>query len=143
MISGSLPSEVGLLAGLTGLSLRDNNLNGAIPTQVGTMTAMLKLRLDNNHITGTIPSELGLLKDLRELHLDNNNLVGQIPGELASLPLDGLFLSNNMLEGDVTVFCDGSSLKSFAVNSCSEETITCSCCTECCDPAPSYECTPL
>lgn len=145
MISGSLPSEVGLLAGLREFSLRDNNLKGTIPTQVGTMTTLSILRLDNNHITGEIPSDLGLLQDLKELNLENNNLVGQIPGELASLlSLDNLFLSNNMLEGDVTELCaDGNSLKSFSVNSCTEETIICSCCTHCCNPAPSYECTKL
>jgi Leucine-rich repeat (LRR) protein len=139
MISGSLPTEVSLLV-LSELNLKDNNLIGTIPTHLGTMTTLSKIRLENNQITGEIPSELGLLTDLNELRLENNNLVGQIPGELASLPLDNLFLSNNMLEGDVSEFCaDGNSLKSFAVNSCSEVTITCSCCTHCCN----YECTKL
>eukprot|EP00957_Ditylum_brightwellii_P096605 7357589-Ditylum_brightwellii.AAC.1 len=76
---GSIPSEVGLLSGLTFLYLENNQLTGSIPSVVGLLSHLGELYLRNNQLIGSIPSEVGLLSELTFLYLDNNQLTGSIP----------------------------------------------------------------
>jgi hypothetical protein len=42
-LTGTLPSELGLLTALTKLYLFDNALSGALPTELGLLTALVEL----------------------------------------------------------------------------------------------------
>ena len=68
----------------------DNNprLTGSIPTELGLLTKLYSLSFENNNHTGPIPSELGLLTKIGKLHLGNNSLTGAIPETLAPLYQD-------------------------------------------------------
>lgn len=39
-LSGSLPSEIGLLTGVTSIDISDNDLSGALPSQCGMLSAL-------------------------------------------------------------------------------------------------------
>mmetsp|Transcript_12268 Transcript_12268/g.18684 ORF Transcript_12268/g.18684 Transcript_12268/m.18684 type:complete len:95 (+) Transcript_12268:55-339(+) len=61
-LTGSIPTQVGLLVELTRIDIASNELTGSIPTTFGLLTNMDFMRLTSNKLTGTIPSELGLLE---------------------------------------------------------------------------------
>ena len=81
-MTGKIPSELGDLANLRLLSLRDNQLTGEIPPELGSLANLEWLRLNNNQLTGEIPAELGRLTNLKELHLSGNQLTGCVPASL-------------------------------------------------------------
>ena len=84
----SIPSELGLLhASLANLYLFNNLLTGTIPTELGLLTFVNDLELFNNSLTGSIPSELGRLSILNFLFLSNNRLSGTLPSELGTSPV--------------------------------------------------------
>ncbi len=57
-LSGSIPSELGDLLGLTRLDLSDNDLTGEIPRELGQPENLEELRLSGNNLTGCIPEAL-------------------------------------------------------------------------------------
>ena len=93
-LTGTLPSELGDLAGLVTLNIgcyavraapwplcgtltRDNGLltmglEGSIPDELGKLTSLRVLQLQGNRLTGSIPDELGDLTALRTLWLQGN-----------------------------------------------------------------------
>ena len=101
-LSGSIPSELSSLTGLTELWLRSNRLSGSIPSELGSITGLTQLWLDVNQLSGSIPSELGNLASLKNLVLYSNDLSGSIPSELGNLAsLMVLNLYNNDLSGSI------------------------------------------
>ena len=81
-LSGSIPSDIGLLTNLTHLNLSTNILTGQIPTEIGNLINLITLDLsanknafgDNIGLTGGIPKEIGNLTNLISLKLNNNSL---------------------------------------------------------------------
>ena len=63
-LSGSFPTQLGVLTALKGLSLSESKLSGSIPTQIGALTALKALNLGGNDLSGSLPSQLGTLKAL-------------------------------------------------------------------------------
>ena len=61
---GTMPSEIGLLSGLTGFDWSMNSITGTIPSEFGALTSLKSLNLGTNLFTGTLPSELGRLSSL-------------------------------------------------------------------------------
>lgn len=103
-LRGSVPKQLGKLAGLERLNLGYNNLTGKIPPQLGKLRNLTTLHLENNELTGPIPSGLGRLSSLRILNLGNNNLSGTIPKELLNMTsLERLTLVSNELRGRIPV----------------------------------------
>jgi Leucine-rich repeat (LRR) protein len=101
-LSGTIPTEFGLLAELSHLFLGINDLNGTIPTELGLLTELSVLVLVFNKLTGSIPTELGLLTELSKLALFVNTLSGSIPTELGLLTeLLELYLYQNTLSGTI------------------------------------------
>ena len=101
-LSGPIPPELGNLANLTVLDLRENELTGPIPPELGNLANLTWLDLRENELTGPIPPELGNLANLTWLHLWANNLTGPIPpglGKLANLTM--LNLGKNSLVGPI------------------------------------------
>lgn len=100
MLTGSIPSSIGNLTDLTALFLFDNQLSGTIPLSVWTLSDLGQLNLSNNQLTGSIPSDVQNLTSILFLHLGQNQLSGTIPPELWTLTtLDQLNLSDNQLTG--------------------------------------------
>ena len=101
-LRGTIPPELGRLAGLTSLNLRGNALTGSIPPELGNLAGLEELWLDGNRLEGPIPPELGSIASLRDLSLRGNALSDPIPPELGNLAgLEGLWLDGNRLEGPV------------------------------------------
>ncbi len=101
-LTGEIPTELGNLANLQGLSLDSNRLTGEIPEELGNLANLQELRLTENQLTGEIPTELGNLANLQRLYLDINPLTGEIPEELGNLAsLQTLRLTNNQLIGKI------------------------------------------
>ncbi len=101
-LTGAIPSELGYLANLQLLDLRDNQLTGAIPSELGDLANLQELNLSGNQLIGAIPSELGDLANLQRLDLRLNQLSGPIPTQLSSLAnLISLNLSRNQLSGPI------------------------------------------
>jgi Leucine-rich repeat (LRR) protein len=99
-LNGTLCTELGLMSALTYLDLSANELNGTLPTELGLMTALTYLDLSDNQWTGTLPTELGLMIALNDLSLDENELTGTLPTELGLMTsLTSLSLDNNHLAG--------------------------------------------
>eukprot|EP00980_Cylindrotheca_fusiformis_P003871 scaffold858_cov123-Cylindrotheca_fusiformis.AAC.47 len=84
-LSGSIPSELGILTQLTYLSLRDNNLGGTIPSELGLLTNLVYLNFHVNSLSGIIPNEYGSLSGLTTLHMHDNVLTGTLPTELGTM----------------------------------------------------------
>ena len=70
---------------VTRLELKEAGLTGTIPTQVGNLTGLTGLDLSGNGLTGAIPAELGSLTKLRTLALSGNALTGCVPNALWSV----------------------------------------------------------
>ncbi|GJZ94201.1 kinase-like domain-containing protein [Tanacetum coccineum] len=102
-LSGSLPTEVGVLKMLTNLDFSNNNLSGEIPSTLGGCTSLSSLSLQGNLLTGVIPPSLSSLKGLAKLDLSHNKLSGQIPLFLEQFSLEFVNLSFNDFEGEVSV----------------------------------------
>lgn len=95
-ITGSIPTEIGIMHSLKFLELGDNQLTGTIPTQVGLLSSLAVLDLSFNAIEGRLPSWLGNMKALRNLYLNNIQVHGTIPQEIGNLAALGtLELDNN------------------------------------------------
>ena len=99
-LSGSIPSDLGELTNLTRLDLGGNELDGSIPTAFGSLTGLTELYLDDNELSGAIPSEVGAMEALTTLSLESNELSGNVPSELGDLEsLTALELQDNRLSG--------------------------------------------
>ncbi|CAB9503467.1 leucine Rich Repeat [Seminavis robusta] len=103
--SGSLPTEIGLLTGLHGISFNSigehvNNLYGTLPTELGLLTSLITLDLSYSWFSGTLPTELGRLTRLSNLQLTSNSLTGSIPTELGQMTAcTSMELNLNRLSG--------------------------------------------
>jgi hypothetical protein len=103
LISGRIPSELGLIKDLVSLQLDGTNLEGTIPEElIQGCTNLYHLSLGNTALSGTLSSSFGVLSDLSVLGLENNNFRGRIPSEFAALTNLVLFMVyGNLLTGSI------------------------------------------
>jgi len=102
LLSGEAPSELTNLTKLKQLTLIENSLTGTIPTEWAAFTEMEKLSVDFNQMTGTLPTEIGLMTTLAMFEAVYNSLTGTLPTELGNLVgLSGLLVSRNSLIGTI------------------------------------------
>ena len=93
-LTGTLPSALGDLTGLTNLNIACRNIDADDAyTLCDTLTITDGLLTMGLH--GSIPDDLGKLTNLRFLSLQGNRLTGSIPDELGSLALEELWLQGN------------------------------------------------
>ncbi|CAB9504842.1 Leucine Rich Repeat [Seminavis robusta] len=107
--TGTLPSHTWKnLAVMEYLAFSDNLLSGTIPTEVGLLPSIQKLRFDRNTFTGAIPTEIGNLTTLEEVFFHGTYLEGNIPLEFEDLLfLETLTFSNTSLTGSIPAgICD-------------------------------------
>jgi hypothetical protein len=85
-LSGSVPSELGLLTRMEFVYLSDNSFSGSICSEIGEMTSLVELTIQGDSLSGTIPSLSGQLTHMAWLDIyDLTMLTGSIPSELALL----------------------------------------------------------
>jgi len=87
LLTGPVPTEIGLLTQLTRLDLSFNSFSNNLPTEIGLMTRMRVLGIVQTTTFGRIPTQLGDLHILRELYLNQNSLIGTLPTEIGKLNL--------------------------------------------------------
>ena len=63
-LTGTIPTGLGSLVGLTHINLKGNQLRGALPAELGQLSNLEVLLIDRNQLSGTIPAELGDLSSL-------------------------------------------------------------------------------
>ncbi|KAI2513072.1 hypothetical protein MHU86_1364 [Fragilaria crotonensis] len=104
-ISGTIPSEIGLLTQLTSLDLASNQLTGTISSTVSNLSNLKRFYIGNNALKGTIPSTLSNLSQLVAMGFSFNQLTGTIPSSISNLAhLEYLFLNNNQFNGTIPSF---------------------------------------
>ncbi|MFC1481593.1 FG-GAP-like repeat-containing protein [Candidatus Neomarinimicrobiota bacterium] len=97
-LAGTIPDTIGNLTNLTHLYLYDNQLSGTIPVSIGNLTSLESLYLYQNLLSGSIPSTIGNLASMRILELNQNQLSGPVPTEITNLQvMEYLFLNDNLL----------------------------------------------
>ena len=74
---------------VSALRLSENGLAGTIPAELGGLAGLKVLELTDNDLAGRLPATLGRLGGLRSLALRGNRLAGRVPVELGSLVRSG------------------------------------------------------
>jgi Leucine-rich repeat (LRR) protein len=128
-ISGSLPSQIGLLTNLVSIDMNTNQLSGALPTALGSLINVKYFDLSNNVLSGSIPLAISGMQDVETVRLDNNPIVGQIPSSMGQLmKMKNLYLKNTLVTGTMPQeICNLPLLENLEA-SCSAE-FSCDCCT--------------
>ena len=93
-LSGTIPSEIGLLTSLKELDLRSTGVAGPIPEELFSLTKLEALYLGNTRLSGTISSKIGQLSSLSWLDLAETQISGTLPDEMFSLPRVSLLQLN-------------------------------------------------
>ncbi|KAG8634591.1 probable LRR receptor-like serine/threonine-protein kinase RFK1 isoform X2 [Manihot esculenta] len=111
-LDGPIPSNISLLNNL--VELRISDLRG--PSQgfpnLSNMTGIIRLILRNCNISGEVPAYIWRMKSLEVLDVSFNKLVGRIPDSIMAKRLRFVFLTGNLLSGDVpdSILKEGSSI---------------------------------
>ncbi|KAI3676598.1 hypothetical protein L1987_86209 [Smallanthus sonchifolius] len=100
-LEGPIPSNISLLEDLTDLRLSDM----AGPAQgfppLNNATGLIRLVLRNCNISGEIPPYVWMIRELETLDASFNRLVGGISPNIIGRSLRFVFLTSNMLSGDI------------------------------------------
>jgi hypothetical protein len=122
-------------------TLGDNELTGSIPSELGLLTSLIEVHSSSNELSGSIPSELGeLASSTKIIELGNNFLTGSVPSEMMFNSTINIDIYNNSLSNLIDVngqvictldqsehYCDCSRSCTYAKNRC-----TCQEGKECC-----------
>eukprot|EP01084_Bolivina_argentea_P194134 333049_1 len=80
-------------------------LTGTIPSSICNLTGLTDLYLQNNALIGTIPPCLFTINTLNKIQLQNNSLTGNVP-KLQLPNIEILYLNDNKLHGSVSKIFD-------------------------------------
>jgi hypothetical protein len=101
-LSGTIPTELGLLANIAVLGMEQGTTSGRIPSELGQLEEMIFIDLDFNELTGSIPPEIYQLTKLQTLDLNVNLLTGSLDSNIGGLTdLDFVQLQNNLFTGTI------------------------------------------
>ncbi|CAJ1944499.1 unnamed protein product [Cylindrotheca closterium] len=147
-----IPSWISGFSSLKELVLPEASLTGQLPDWLFTdMPKLQHLDLQGNSFSGDLPSSIGQAKELVDIYLKGNSLSGELPEEINQLTrLQLVLLEQNGFTGDMAgKFCNPNNpskmlnvvkisngeengiIKTLVMD-CSEENLTCECCTKCC-----------
>jgi Leucine-rich repeat (LRR) protein len=106
LLTGTIPSEIGLLTKLEYFDASSNRLSGSIPSGIENMYSLIFLDFSDNNLHGSISANIGQMKKLLQLFLDNNYLSGSIStwlenGGYDNMSLVNIDLSNNRFSGSI------------------------------------------
>lgn len=98
-LSGEIPSQL-FNSNLTliHLLLENNLLTGGIPSTLGLVKSLEVVRLDRNSLSGPVPENLNNLTTVQELFLANNKLTGTLPNLTGMNLLNYVDMSNNTFD---------------------------------------------
>jgi hypothetical protein len=100
--TGSIPTQIGVLSGLTALYLNGNSFVGTLPSQLGLLTSLTTLALSSNFFTGTVPTEIFRLSQLTWLSVSHNSLSGSVPTLIGNLRnVNTFYVAYNSLGGTI------------------------------------------
>lgn len=102
-MSGSIPTHISALRGLTTLDLENNILSGSLPTSVTLLTNLQQLSAGGNELKGSIPPAIVNFTNLKILELDRNQMQGTVPDLSGLRFLEKLDLKTNKFSGSVPV----------------------------------------
>lgn len=136
--TGTIPSGMDTLRDLQEYLVAENMLTGGIPIGFGQLDMLTKLSLANNQLTGSLPSELGSLVTLIQFNVSSNPLTGTVPSSLLQMTsmTDFDVSRTDIVGGLEETFCSQSILSTSIAADClgnSSSTVTCSCCSSCCN----------
>ncbi|WP_420444100.1 cadherin domain-containing protein [Candidatus Poriferisodalis sp.] len=101
-LTGTIPTELGSLSGLTTIYMASNSLSGSIPASIGNLTNLRHLNLARNELRRPLPSQLGNLSNLETLVLTSNFFLETLPTSFGNLTnLRSLDLSGTKLLGHI------------------------------------------
>lgn len=99
-VSGSLPTQIGLLTNLVTLDVSANQVTGTLPPEIGRLNRLVYMDFGNNFLSGTLPSTLAGMIGLETLQLNDNDITGKIPTEIGLMSnLERLDLRNTFVTG--------------------------------------------
>ncbi|KAJ0652685.1 putative non-specific serine/threonine protein kinase [Helianthus annuus] len=102
-LTGRLPTTLGQLGNLTEFRIKENNFSGSIPDFIQNWRLLTRLEMVASGLTGPIPSNISLLENLTDLILRNCNISGEIPEYIWLMrELEVLDLSFNRLVGRIS-----------------------------------------
>lgn len=101
MLSGAIPSSLGMLSSLSWLNLGPNNLTGLIPASLWNISSLTRFSVSSNMLSGKIhPNSFDNVPNLWELLMDNNQFHGSIPASISNASsLMILQLDRNFFDG--------------------------------------------
>ncbi|XP_071715129.1 probable LRR receptor-like serine/threonine-protein kinase RFK1 [Rutidosis leptorrhynchoides] len=111
-LNGPIPSNISLLENL--LDLRISDITG--PAQrfpnLENVQGIIKLILRNCNLSGEIPDYIWQVRELELLDISFNSLVGKISNNILGRSLRLVFLTGNMLTGDIpdSILVNGASI---------------------------------
>ncbi|XP_022897042.1 probable leucine-rich repeat receptor-like protein kinase At5g49770 isoform X2 [Olea europaea var. sylvestris] len=128
LLTGNIPSTLGLVHTLEVVRLDKNSLSGSVPPNLNNLTSVQELFLANNKLTGPLPNLTGMnllnyvdlsnnsfaasdvppwfstLQSLTSLIMEDTKIQGPLPISLFSLfQLQTVVLRNNMINGTLTI----------------------------------------
>lgn len=111
-LQGPIPAKISLLRNLKELRISDINGPKQDFPELRNMTGMVRLVLRNCNIAGKIPSYVWMLPDMEMLDVSFNHITGEIPEDINMERIRFLFLSGNMLSGDLpeSILKDGTNV---------------------------------
>ncbi|MFS8015904.1 putative non-specific serine/threonine protein kinase [Helianthus anomalus] len=111
-LMGPIPSNISLLENLKDLRIGEITGPAQAFPQLNNTHGLTILILRNCNISGEIPEYIWLMRELEVLDLSFNRLVGRISNNILGRTLRFVFLTANMLNGDipVTLLVNGASM---------------------------------
>ncbi|XP_052183607.1 probable LRR receptor-like serine/threonine-protein kinase RFK1 isoform X3 [Diospyros lotus] len=100
-LKGPIPSDISLLNKLKHLRISDIEASAQGFPNLSNLTELEILVLRNCSISGQIPKYIWKMENLYMLDVSFNRLVGEIPDDITGKRLAYVFLSGNMLSGNV------------------------------------------
>jgi Leucine-rich repeat (LRR) protein len=101
-MSGTIPTEFGLLTTLKEINMAGNSIQGSIPTEICRLKYLEIFALDQNFIEGALPECFANLIRLEGLGLGDNLMTGKLP--LGSFDnLKDLLINDNEFSGDLDI----------------------------------------
>lgn len=104
IVTGSIPSEIGLLKDLTSITITNTLLTGIIPPEIVSEKLNFLSLSFNKQLSGTIPLTLTNPSKITMLYLNGCVLSGTIPSTMFSTNIVYINLSENRLSGTIPDF---------------------------------------
>ncbi|KAL8248251.1 hypothetical protein R6Q59_005119 [Mikania micrantha] len=111
-LTGPIPSNISLLENLSDLRISDITGPAQGFPRLNNASGLIRLILRNCNISGEIPDYIWQVRELELLDISFNRLVGRISNNILGRSLRFMFLTNNMLSGDIpdTLLVNGASI---------------------------------